>query len=224
MMAEIDRKVAVVARVCHALTDDKSTEASRILNDDYPFAPEPPTKRHYGPLEATRVFIRDGFIDRYSGDRLIYPPVLRVVSVELPEDFPYHPNWKTDATHAAYWEVAPTIDHLVPVTRGGADDESNWYTTSMAHNFAKMNWTLKDLGWTLHPAGDYRDWDGLLTWFLGYEIAVGISQKRHYCADGSFWSLTWQLVPAIDAGNQYNQNGASKAAALHLRRCCQSAY
>jgi hypothetical protein len=37
----------------------------------------------------------------------------------LPERFPFHPNWKTDVTHPAYWEVSATIDHLTPVTRGG---------------------------------------------------------------------------------------------------------
>jgi HNH endonuclease len=55
----------------------------------------------------------------------------------------------------AFWEVGATIDHVVPVTRGGADDESNWVTTSMARNSAKMNWTLEELGWTLHPPGNH---------------------------------------------------------------------
>jgi hypothetical protein len=114
------------------------------------------------------VFIRDGFIDRFSGNRLIFPPVLRVISVMLPNEFPYHPNWKTELTHPAYWELGASVDHLVPVTRGGQDEESNWVTTSMARNFAKMNWTPGELGWSLHPPGDYREWDGLLGWFLKY--------------------------------------------------------
>ncbi|MFF0818704.1 HNH endonuclease [Rhodococcus sp. NPDC003318] len=49
-------------------------------------------------------------------------------------------------THFAYWELFPTIDHIVPVTRGGADDESNWVTTSMLRNSAKAHWTLDELG------------------------------------------------------------------------------
>jgi hypothetical protein len=98
----------------------------------------------------------------------VFPPVLRVLSTVLPADFPYHPNWKTDLTHPAYWEVGATIDHVRPVSRGGADDESNWVTTSMARNSAKMNWTLEELGWTLVPSGDFRAWDGLLHWFLSF--------------------------------------------------------
>ncbi len=94
--------------------------------------------------------------------------MLRVLSIALPSEFPFHPNWKTDVTHPAYWELGATVDHLIPVSRGGADDESNWVTTSMARNSAKMNWTLEELGWVLHPPGDFGEWDGLMHWFLEY--------------------------------------------------------
>lgn len=159
-------KSMTIAAVCAALGKGELNRASSLLKRDYPFAPDPIIQRKYGPLQATRVFVRDGFIDRYTGERLIFPPVLRVLSAELPKEFPYHPNWKTDVTHPAFWEVGATVDHLVPVTRGGADEESNWVTTSMARNSAKMNWTLADLGWTLQPPGDFKAWDGLMGWFL----------------------------------------------------------
>ncbi len=32
----------------------------------------------------------------------------------------------------------------------------------MLHNQAKLSWTLDELGWKLHPAGNTTDWDGLL--------------------------------------------------------------
>lgn len=173
-----------IAEVCRALASEDRERALSLLLRDYPFAPEAVTQRNYGPLESTRVFIRDGFLDRYTGERLIYPPVLRVLSVILPTEFPYHPNWKTNLTHPAYWEVGATVDHLTPVTRGGADEESNWVTTSMARNSAKMQWRLEELGWTLHPAGDFTVWDGMLHWFLDYtarrpEIATSNS-VRHW--------------------------------------------
>jgi len=38
----------------------------------------------------------------------------------------------------------------------------------MARNSAKMNWTLDELGWTFHPPGDVREWDGMIRWFLEY--------------------------------------------------------
>ncbi len=164
----ISEKTDVIATVCQALGRGDVEIARSMARERYPFIPEPIIARQYGPLESTRVFLRDGFIDRYGGDRLIYPPVLRIVSQMLPEEFPYHPNWKTNLTHSSYWEVAATVDHLIPVTRGGPDDESNWMTTSMVRNSAKMNWTLDQLGWTLRPPGDLTVWDGMFYWFLDY--------------------------------------------------------
>jgi hypothetical protein len=152
--------------VCQALRLGDSDTVSSLLKRDYPYAPDQITTRRYGPLESTRVFVRDGFIDRYTGEPLVFPPVLRIISAVLPVDFPFHPNWKTDVTHSAYWEIGATINHLVPVTRGGIDAPSNWVTTSMAHNSAKMNWTLEELGWTLHEPGDFHVWDGLMRWFV----------------------------------------------------------
>jgi len=159
-------RVATIASLCSLLAEGETDRARDLLNQEYPFAPEAPVVRKYGPTEATRVFVRDGFIDRYTGGRVVFPPVLRVISSVLPSEFPFHPNWKASATHSAYWEVGATVDHIVPVSRGGADSETNWVTTSMIRNFAKMNWSLEDLGWVLHPPGSMTDWDGLLGWFL----------------------------------------------------------
>jgi hypothetical protein len=162
----VTSKSTILATVCKAVREGDHALAASLLKRDYPFAPDPITRREYGPIESTRVFVRDGFLDRYTGERLVFPPVLRVLSAELPAEFPFHPNWKTDVTHPAFWELGATVDHLIPVSRGGADGESNWVTTSMARNSAKMNWTLEQLGWSLQPAGEFSEWDGLMGWFL----------------------------------------------------------
>ena len=81
-------------------------------------------------------------------------------------------------THMVYWELIPTIDHLVPIARGGADNEKNWVTTSMLHNSAKSNWTLEELGWQLVPPGDLKQWDGFLGWFVTY-----LHQQQSHLAD-----------------------------------------
>jgi len=60
----------------------------------------------------------------------------------------------------------PTIDHLVPVARGGPDNENNWITTSMVRNAAKPAFTLEELGWSLHPPGNVAEWDGQTGWFV----------------------------------------------------------
>jgi hypothetical protein len=164
----LQEKSTALAAACRVLAEGRSADADTIIRRDYPFAPVTATVRRFQPLDYTRTFMRDGFLDRYSGARLVFPPVLRVLSFALPEAFPYHPNWKTDQTHPAYWELSATLDHLVPVTRGGPDDESNWVTTSMARNSAKSNWTIEELGWHLFPPGAVAEWDGLLCWFLDY--------------------------------------------------------
>jgi hypothetical protein len=116
------------------------------------------------------VFVRDGFIDRYTGARLVFPGTLRLLSMLFPSEFPFHANWKTDACHIAFWELFPTLDHVVPVSRGGADTEDNLVSTSMLHNSAKANFLLVELGWQLRPPGELADWDGLSGWFVG-EVA-----------------------------------------------------
>lgn len=113
-----------------------------------------------------RVFLRDGFLDRYCGARLVFPGTLRLLSQLLPVEFPAHKNWKMSESHPAFWELFPTIDHVVPVARGGLDDASNWVTTSMLRNSAKAHWTLEELGWRLHAPAPSEQWDGLTGWFL----------------------------------------------------------
>ncbi|MFZ1552039.1 MAG: HNH endonuclease [Anaerolineae bacterium] len=179
--------------VCEAIRTGALDTAADLLRCEYPFAPDQVIKRTYGPQEAIRIFIRDGFIDRYTGERLVFPPVLRVISMALPIDFPYHPNWKTDVTHRAYWELSATVDHLIPVTHGGADDDSNWVTTSMARNSAKMNWTLEQLGWTLHPPRDFHIWDGLVGWFLDY-----VQVHPEFLANGSM--RNWFKAARVEIG------------------------
>jgi hypothetical protein len=152
--------------VCEALFDDKRALAKQIVRNVYPFNPVVPDKRRSEPASMMRVFLRDGFIDRYSGERLVFPGIMRLLSFYMPAEFPFHPNWKMTDTHIAYWKLVPTVDHIIPISRGGPDRESNLVTTSMMRNAAKANWTIEELGWSLHPSGDIRKWDGLMKQFI----------------------------------------------------------
>jgi hypothetical protein len=161
-------KAAVLESVCQALCREDAAAASDLIRSGYPFLPLTREGRRYTESQSVRVFTTDGFIDRYSGKRLVFPGVLRLLSQLLPLEFPFHPNWKMSETHPAYWELFPTIDHVVPITRGGVDSEANWVTTSMLMNGAKANWTLTELGWSLHAPGSLAEWDGLMGWFLKF--------------------------------------------------------
>ena len=140
-------RTGTIAAVCALLKVDNAAEAAAMLQREYPFVSLKAVERKYGEAEAIRVFVRDGFLDRYTGKPLAFPGVLRILSLRLPEHFPFHPNWKMSETHIAFWELSPTIDHLVPVARGGVDAEHNSVTASMLRNSAKANWTLQELGW-----------------------------------------------------------------------------
>lgn len=57
---------------------------------------------------------------------------------------------------------------IIPVSRGGLDNESNWVSTSQLRNSAKSNWLLKELGWALHAPGKLDDWDGMVFWYINH--------------------------------------------------------
>lgn len=163
-------KVEAITAVCQSLGSGEVDVAGRLLRDSYPFVPQQSTRHNPGPLQSTRVFLRDGFIDRYGGERLIFPPVLRVLSLRLHQDFPFHPNWKTSVTHPAFWEIGATVDHVTPRSLAGSTNDENLVTTSMARNSAKMNWSYQELGWRLHAPGTLDQWDGLIGWFMRYTL------------------------------------------------------
>ena len=169
---------AIIQSICDAIASGDTSQATSIAREGYPFVGAMTVSRTCTPIQAMSVFIRDGFIDRYSGARLVFPGVLRLLSQLLPAEFPFHPNWKMTETHIAFWELFPTIDHVVPIARGGADTAKNMVSTSMLRNSAKSNWTLEELKWALVPPGRIQDWDGLTNWFLQYT-----KSHRNHLAD-----------------------------------------
>ena len=163
----MDSKASVLFEVCAALAAGNPDSAKEKLRAGYRFKPVETIVRRYSVRKSMELFIRDGFIDRYTGNRLINPGVLRLLHVLLGDDFPAHPNWKASETHPAFWELFPTVDHVEPVSRGGADDEQNWVTASMLTNQAKNQRTVDGLSLKLHPRGG-AEWDGLSRWLVGY--------------------------------------------------------
>jgi hypothetical protein len=158
--------IQAIKQVCELLSDKQVKEAALHIQDHYPFKPLAKSKRKYSARQMLDIFVRDGFIDRYKGHQLVFPPSLRLISQYIPEIFPYHKNGKMSVGHMAYWELFPTIDHVLPVAREGRDDEMNWVCCSMLSNSIKSNWTLDELGWQLLPPGNIVEWDGMLKWYI----------------------------------------------------------
>jgi len=162
----VDNTVSILRDVCDAISREGLDAGAAILRSKLPFEARPPKSRKYTPTQCTRIFFRDGFLDRYSGAKLVFPGTLRLLSKRFSREFPYHRNWRMDACHWAYYELFPTVDHKVPITRDGTNDEENLVTTSQLHNSAKAHFLIEELGWTLHPPGNPQEWDGLTSWFV----------------------------------------------------------
>ena len=159
-------KSTIISNIFEALLNqDKETAKSTLLSE-YPHKPFEIEKRSYTIAQRMEQFISDGFIDRYTGEKLLNPGILKVLSSFFPSEFPFHPHWKMTETHIAYWELTPTIDHIFPIAKGGKDDQSNWVTTSMKNNSIKSNYTIDEIHWELHPKGDIKKWDGLSSVFI----------------------------------------------------------
>ena len=161
-------KADVIARICEALAANDVPQAKEIANAEYPFKPGTAASRKYSKRQQLELFRRDCFIDRYSGQKLLFPGALRLLYRLLPDQFPLHANWKMTGTHMAWWELFPTPDHVSPAARGGTDDLENWITTSMLRNAAKAHWTLEELGWPPPSPPPSGSWDGLMRWTLDF--------------------------------------------------------
>ena len=159
-------KGLLIKEICTLLINDKKQEGIDLAKSKYPLEQRNINGRKYTKTQMCKIFLRDGFIDRYSGEKLLFPGILRILTIEFPQIFKYHKNWKMSETHMIYWELSPTIDHIKPVARGGEDNEDNWVTTSMVRNSAKANWNLEEIGWSLKISGELKNWDGLIKYFI----------------------------------------------------------
>lgn len=185
------KKVQALEKAAQEILNGKMESAKDIIKTEYPFNKLASTGRNYTDKQKMAQFVRDGFIDRYSGQKLLNPGLLKVLSYYMPDIFPYHAHWKMEECHNAYWEFVPTVDHIYPVALGGADSEENWASTSMLHNSIKNNWTLEQLQWELYDAGDFQDWDGLT------ELFVKLVEANESMLDDSYIRKWFKLSKSI---------------------------
>jgi hypothetical protein len=186
-------KGLLIKEICDLLLKDKKNDCKDLLNSKYPFEKNEIQQRNYSRLQMCQVFLKDGFIDRYTGQKLIFPGLIKILTIEFPEIIKYHKHWKMSETHMIYWELIPTIDHLIPVARGGEDNITNWFTTSMVRNSAKSNWTLDEIGWKLYEKGKLDEWDGLSNYFLKL-----IDKKPEYEKDNYVKNWKNALIKAVE--------------------------
>lgn len=162
----MDKKITLIKSICDALIKKDINSAGKILNDLKFKPPSLQTNRKNIPISLQlKVFHRDHYTCRYCGKPTIFIGILRLMSLEFPDDFPYHKNWKWKNTHPAYWELTTSCDHKIPVARGGDNNIENLVTACYKCNSMKTIWTLDELGWELKEI-DNSEWDGLINNFI----------------------------------------------------------
>ena len=168
MITDID----AIKNVFEKIKQKKIDDAKKIINDKCPFIPpiEKEERISFTEEDKTELLWRDGFIDRYSTTRekLIHPAVLRILSECMPVEFPWDSHWNMEKTHIAYYQLSPSVDHVIPHARGGTNEKDNLVCTSYLRNLAKSGYTLEELGWEVQPEGDHNEWDGMTKWFMEY--------------------------------------------------------
>ena len=160
--------INAIQETCIALSEGDVEKGRDVIRTKYPHQKPANRRKSFTIREQLAIFLRDGFIDRYSGGKLIFPGVLSILSEIIPDVFPVHENWKTDQCHQAWWDLFPSIDHIVPLAFGGTNDEDNLVCTSMKRNMAKATSSLEEIGWKVYPPGNLEEWDGMLAWFIDY--------------------------------------------------------
>jgi len=172
-------KSALINTICKALAEKDLDSARTKLADKWKFQPPPNTSKRLTVSKRLEmeVFHRDNFTCCYCGKPTIFLGTLRTISLLMPDDFPYHKNWKWNITHPAYWEMATSCDHLIPVARGGTNDKQNLVTVCYMCNSIKANWTLDELRWSLRETGD-SGWDGLAGLFVRMMEQYNIKNRR----------------------------------------------
>ena len=152
--------IETIGSAVDMLLSNRTDDARRLLAPERP--PGTPASFRKAPSYTVqaRVFVRDHFTCRYCGRRTLFVPVLRAISSIVPDVLPYHPHWKMSDCHIAYWQYAASIDHVVPIARGGdATSDDNLVTSCYMCNSIKQNWLLDELHWQLLPISGER-WDG----------------------------------------------------------------
>ena len=107
------------------------------------------------------VYVRDGWRCRYCGTRVID----RSMRARLHRCLPDAARWgaRNADKHTALAALSASLDHIVPHSRGGINDEPNLVTACNACQFGRGQWTLDEVGfWDPREYPPVLDeWDGL---------------------------------------------------------------
>ena len=141
---------------------------------------ELPPRPTLSVAQRLSIYQRDGWLCRYCGGETILTQVMALLGSLFPDLFPYHPNWKTGATHPAIIRRSASVDHLYPGSLGGSWTEpDNLATACWLCNMRKADLTLEQLGWSILTAPETSQWDGLTGLYPALWEAAGQPGGEH---------------------------------------------
>jgi len=127
------------------------------------------------------VYLRDSFTCRYCGRWTVPTQILRLISVALPVEFPFHPRWRRDIAPRAYWDISTSVDHVNAVSTGGdRQDPANLATACARCQYQKSSLPLEALGWELRAPVKLGAWDGMMSEYPALWEATGRPDERHH--------------------------------------------
>jgi 5-methylcytosine-specific restriction endonuclease McrA len=107
------------------------------------------------------IFLEDGWRCRFCGTKTICREARKI----LVREFPEIAKWgnKEFERHSALYAMAVSLDHIVPHSRGGENERSNFVTACYCCQFGRGEWTLEEselFDPRKYPAKK-SSWDGL---------------------------------------------------------------
>jgi hypothetical protein len=135
----------------------------RLIQDAPPvlFKPDRYGTRMPDKSDLKRLLERDKYHCRFCG----IPVIRKEVRQKIRSVYPTAVSWERYnlGQHAAFQAMWAQYDHVLPHSRGGTSELDNMVVTCAPCNFARMEFTLAEVGLTdprlREPIGS--DWDGL---------------------------------------------------------------
>ncbi len=106
------------------------------------------------------LFARDGWRCRFCDCRVVPPKARSAMRAALPGAIPWS---DTEGFHGAFYALSASVDHVVPHSAGGTNEEDNIVTACWSCQFGRGAWSLDEVGLLdpRHRAPIKDEWDGL---------------------------------------------------------------
>ena len=112
-------------------------------------------------LRQYSIFARDGWRCRFCGVKVVSKKARKL----LVDCFPVETHWigPEFERHAALYAMAVSLDHVVPHSQGGKNDDSNFVTACYCCQFGRGEWALAEAELIDPRERDpvVDEWDGL---------------------------------------------------------------